>query len=59
MKMLSSTIFGLFIHFGQVVFGPDHFDWVFLVGFFIAFNFNLFILNHCDNNIIWVATKNK
>jgi len=39
-------------------FGPIHFDWVFLVGFFTGFFIRFVLLNHCDNNIVWATTKN-
>jgi hypothetical protein len=40
-------------------FGPDHFDWVLLVGLFDwVFLTKFFLLNHHDNNIIWATTLN-
>jgi len=40
-------------------FGPNHFDKIFLVGFFgWVFLIMFFLLSHRDNNIIWETTIN-
>jgi hypothetical protein len=39
-------------------FGPDHIDYACLFGYFYKVIFTMFLLNHYDDNIIWVAIWN-
>jgi len=54
MNMLSCEIFSPFIHFGQIVLNPT----ILIGSFWLVFFTMVFLLNHHDNNIIWLANNN-